>query len=224
MSEIIKLENVIRVTRNNLRAVNGVSLCVQERERVMICGGFSSGKGELMRLIAGMDQPSEGSVFVLNKAVHEMSRDEAASFRNRHIGIVQPEPGFMEGLSVAENISLPLIVRGVRRDHREKAVEDLMEMLKIRHVAHAYPAQLSTYEARLAGIARALITKPRILILNKITALLSERQAEKMIGTISAIPQADDYTMLCFADDINNTLQMSRTIQLKNGKIYEDRL
>ncbi len=224
MSEIIKLENVIRVTRNNLRAVNGVSLCVQERERVMICGGFGSGKGELMRLIAGMDQPSAGSVFVLNKAVHAMSRDEAASFRNRHIGIVQAEPGFMEGLDIAENISLPLITRGVKRDRRGKAVEDLMELLKIRHVAHAYPAQLSTYEARLACIARALITKPRILMLNEITALLSKREAEKIIETISAIPQADDCTMLCFADDINNTLQMSKTIQLKNGKISEDRL
>lgn len=224
MSEVIKLENVIRVTRNNLRAVNGVSLCVQERERVMVCGGFCSGKGELMCLIAGMDRPSSGTVFVLNQAVHEMSRDEASSFRNRHIGIVQPEPGFMEGLNIAENISLPLIVRGVRRDLRGKAVEDLMEMLKIRHVAHAYPAQLSTYEARLACIARALITKPRILMFNEITALLSEREAKKVIEAISPILQSDEYTMLCFADDISSALHMSRTIRLKNGKIYEDRV
>lgn len=223
MSELIKLENVVRV-RNNLRAVNGVSLCVQERERVMVCGGFGSGKGELMRLIAGMDRPSSGTVFVLNQAVHAMSRDEAADFRNRHIGIVQPEPGFMEGLNVAENISLPLVVRGVRRGHWGKAVADLMEMLKIRHVAHAYPAQLSTYEARLACIARALITKPRILMFNEITARLSERETKKIIKIFSAIPQSDDCTMLCFADDINNALHMSRTVQLRDGKIYEDRL
>lgn len=224
MSEIIKLENVIRVTRNNLRAVNGVSFCVQERERVMVCGGSGSGKGELMRLIAGMAQPSAGSVFVLNQAVHAMSRDEAADFRNRHIGIVQPEPGFVEGLNVAENISLPLIVRGVRRDRRGKAVDDLMEMFRIRHVAHAYPAQLSTYEARLACIARALITKPRILMFNEITALLPEREAKKVIEAISLILQSDEYTMLCFADDISSTLNMSRAIRLKNGKIYEDRV
>ena len=224
MSEMIKLENVIRVTRNNLRAVNGVSLCVQERERVMVCGGFGSGKDEMMRLIAGMDRPNSGMVFVLNQAIHEMGRDEAASFRNRHIGIVQPEPGFMEGLSVAENISLPLTVRGVRRDRRGKAVDDLMEMFRIRHVAHAYPAQLSTYEARLACIARALITKPRILMFNEITALLPEREAKKVIEAISLILQSDEYTMLCFADDISSTLNMSRAIRLKNGKIYEDRV
>lgn len=222
MSEAIKLENVIRMIRNNFRTVNGMSLCVQERERVLICGGFGSGRGELMRLIAGMDQPSAGSIVVLNQAVHAMSADEAARFRNRNIGIVEHEPGFMEGLNVAENISLPLIVRGVRRDHRGKAVEDLMELLKIRHVAHAYPAQLSTYEARLACIARALITKPQILMFNEITALLSEREAKKIIDTISAIPQSDEYTILCFADGINNTLHMNRTIQLKSGKIYED--
>ncbi len=222
MSEIIKLENVIQTAGNSLRAVNGVSLCVRERERVMVCGGFGSGKSELMYLIAGMDRPNSGTVFVLNQAVHEMGRGEAAHFRNRHIGIVQPGPGFMEGLSVAENISLPLIVRGVRPDRRRAAVEDLMETLKIRHVAHAHPAQLSTYEARLACIARALITKPRILILNEITAFLSEREAKKIIGTIGEIPQSDDYTMLCFADETSAALQMSRTIQLKNGKIYED--
>ena len=224
MSEMIKLENVILMTRNKLRAVNSVSLCVQERERVMICGGFESGKNELMRLIAGMDQPSAGSVFVLNQSVHAMGRDEAASFRNRYIGIVQPEPGFMEKLSVAENITLPLTVRGVRRDHRGKAVESLMEMLNIRHLAHALPAQLSICEARLACIARALITKPRILMFNEITAFLSEKEAQKIIETINGIPPLDEYTMLCFANDINNMLQMSRTIQLKNGKISEDRV
>lgn len=223
MSEVIKLENVIWMAQNKWRVVNGVSLCVEEKERVMICG-FGSGKDELMRLIAGMDEPSAGSVFVLNQAVHAMSRDEAADFRNRHIGIVQPEPGFMEGLNIAENISLPLIARSVRRNCRRESVDGLIQMLGIRHIAHVFPAQLSAYEARLACIARALITKPRILLLNAITARLSEREGKKIIEIISAIPQSADHTMLFFADEANRVLPVSRTIQLRNGKIYEDRL
>ena len=221
MSEIIKLDNVIRMTRNNWLAVNGISFCIKEKERVLVCGGSGSGKGALMRLIAGMDKPSSGSVFVLNQAVHAMNSEAAAGFRNQNIGIVQPETGFMERLNTAENISMPLIVRGIRREQRKKAVEALMKLLGIWLVAPAYPAQLSTYEARVACLARALIAKPRILMMYEVISCLSEKDAEKIAGTISTLCQYGDYTMLCFSDNANDRLHTNRTIQLENRKIQE---
>ena len=222
MSEIIKLDNVIRTTSNNWSMINGISLCIRENERVMISGRSDSGKDTLMRLIAGMDKPSSGSVVVLNEAVHAMNSEAAAGFRNRNIGVVQPEPGFMERLNIAENISLPLIVRGIRRDQRKKAAEEMLRMLEIWHVAPAYPAHLSIYEARVASLARALITKPLILMLNEVTFRLSEREAKKIIGTINAISQNGDYTIIYFGDDINNRLHTNRTILIENGMVRED--
>lgn len=222
MSEIIRLENVVQMAQNNWRAVNGVSLQVREKERVTVCGGSDSGKDELMRLIAGMEKPNSGTVSVLGQAVHAMSNDEAAAFRNQNIGVVLREPGFMDQLRVAENISLPLIIRGMNRHRSQKAAADLMKALNIRQTAQAYPTQLNSYEVRIAGIARALITEPRILMMADVTSRLSQRESEKMLDTIRAISQYGDCTILCFCDREDNGLHTDRTIYMENGKIREE--
>ena len=103
MKDIIRLKNVVLVTQDNWSAVNGLSCRIGENERVMFCGNADSGKA-LMRLIAGMDKPSTGSVFVLNQAVHAMSCSEAADFRNKYIGVALEEPGLTDKLSVAKNV------------------------------------------------------------------------------------------------------------------------
>lgn len=220
MSEIIRLDNVVWMARDNWRAVNGISLCVQEHEWVRICADRSSGDA-LMRLIAGMEAPNSGSVYVLNQDVQAMSRSEAAAFRNRHIGVVLEEPDFLDKLSVAENVSLPLVVRGMSRQQSKKAAADMLSTLGIQHLAAARAVHLSNLERRTAGLARALITKPQILLLNGVTLRLSERDTQKIIETIHAAVPYGDCTMLWF-DGINSALCTHRTIQLEYGKIRED--
>ncbi len=221
MSDMISLKDVVFMTQGNWRAVNGISCGIREHERVTVSGGPDSGKDVLMRLIAGMDKPSSGCVFVLGEAVHEMGRDKAAAFRNRHIGIVQRKSGFTETMSVAENISLPLMFQGVKQDRRMKEAHSLLKMLGIQHVAQARPALLSAYETRTACIARALITKPRILLLNEVTSRLSERDSDRIIETMGVAARNGDFTMLWFSDS-DNKFDTNRTIQLDNGKIRED--
>ena len=221
MSDIISLKNVVFMTHDNWRAVNGISCGIRENERVTVSGGSDSGKDMLMRLIAGMDKPSSGCVFVLGQAVHEMDNDKAAAFRNRHIGIIQRESGFIEAMSVAENISLPLMVQGIKRDRRMKEADNLLKTLEIQHLAQARPALLSAYETRTACIARALITKPRILLLNEVTSRLSERDSDKIIETMNVAARYGDFTTLWFSDS-DNKFDTNRTIQLDNGKIRED--
>ena len=119
MSEIIRLENVIKMLAGNRRAINGVSLTIQAKERVAIHGASGSGKTTLARLIAGMERPSSGRVFVLDKAVHDMDADTAAVFRSRHIGLIARHPAFMENLTVLENVALPLMIRGIPPAQRE---------------------------------------------------------------------------------------------------------
>ncbi len=223
MSEVIRLENVVCMTPDNWRAVNGISLCIGEQEHVMLCADSGISSDALMRIIAGVEKPSSGEVFVLSQAVHAMSSGEAAVFRNRHIGAVLEEPGFIDKLSIAENISLPLIIRGINRHRSREAAEDLLNTLGIRHVANALPAQLSVYETRAAGIARALITKPKILLLNEVTARLSVRDSEKITETLSVIGEYGGCTALWIGNIANEAIHANRTIRLENGKIREDR-
>ncbi len=224
MNEVIRMENVIKMADGNRRTINDVSMSIYEKEFVAICGVPGSGKSTLMRLIASMEKPSAGKVFVTDKAVHEMDADTAADLRNQNIGIIQREPGFMERLTVLENVALPLMIQGMALSRRKQIAKEQLKTLGISHVAHAYPVQLSAYEALIASIARALITQPKILLLYEVTAALSERETEQFDGVINAISKYGDYTVLSFSVIPNSRLRMDRTIQLDHGKIQEERL
>ena len=223
MNEIIRLENVVKMTHSNRRAVNDVSLCIQGRERVAVSGPPDSGKTTLMRLIAGIEAPSAGQIVVLDQAVHEMDANQAATFRNRNIGIVRRHAGFMERVNVLENVSLPLAVQGISLSKRNKEAKELLKSLGIPHIAHAHPFQLSAYEELTASIARALITKPKILLMYEATANLSEREMEQFTGLMNVMLQYGTYTILSFSASPNNILREHRTVLLHHGKIQEDR-
>ena len=135
-----------------------------------------------MRLIAGMEVPSAGKVFVLGQDMHEMRADKAAEFRNRHIGIVRRRAGFMARLNVLENVSLPSAVRGTAVSKRNREAKELLKSLGILHIAHAHPFQLSAYEALTSAVARALIAQPKVLMLYEAAADLSERETEQFAG------------------------------------------
>jgi ABC-type lipoprotein export system ATPase subunit len=219
---IIRLENVVKVSDKGRRVINGMNLCVQENERVAICGPPGSGKNMLMRLIAGMDSPSGGNVFVLDQPVHQMNRDKASVFRNRNIGIIQQESGLMENMSILENVSLPLMLQRVPAAKRKQAAKEQLKSLGIAHIAHALPIQLTEYEWLIASTARALIAQPKILLMYEATAVLSEIEDKQYAGVINAILKYGGYTVLSFSE--RNMFRMDRIIQIDHGKIQEERL
>lgn len=221
MNEIIKLENVVKMDSHSHRVLSDVSFTVYEKQRVRICGAPGSGKTALMELIAGMEKPSDGDIFVLGESVHEMDPEIASDFRNRNIGIMQSTPCFLEYLSVLDNVALPLAIRGISAPQRNKAAMEQMKIIGFAHIAHASPAQLSHYEAHMVSLARALIAQPRILLLDEITAYLSERETDQMLAILNTITNLGGFTCLAFCTTDSQTLNTSRCIQLVHGKIRE---
>lgn len=223
MSEIIRLENVIKVAENDRRAVNGINISINRKERVAIHGGTGSGKTTLMLLIAGMEPPSSGKVFVLDKAVHEMDADTAAEFRNLNFGIMRRNPGFMRRMTLQENIELPLAARGMAAQKREWAASEQLKTMGLSYAGHAHPIQLSRYEMQVASIARALVAQPKILLMDEITADLTSKEAEQIIGIIHAIWQFGDLTIVSFSDNSSSAFHADRYFTLDQGKIQEDK-
>lgn len=221
MSGIIRLENVVK-TEGNQRVVNDVSLTIKENEHVQVYGAFGSGKAALMRLIAGMEPLTEGEIYVLDKSLHSMDERTAAAFRNRYIGVIRAENGFMDRLNVFENVALPLAVRGISRTKRESTVKDQLKALGIPHILRALPSQLNTFEARLASVARALVAQPRILLIDDIAANLPQKEAERMTGMLHAICEYGDFTVVGFETEKSCALWPNRYIHLVQGKIQED--
>lgn len=222
MKEIIRLEDVVKMLESGRRAVNGVSFSVSKGERVAIYGVPGSGKTTLARLIAGMERPSSGKVFVLEKAVHEMDADTAAAFRSLHIGLLQRHSAFMESLTVLENVAMPLTIQGIPSKQREKAAKKQLKTLGLVHTVNASPTQLSAMEAKLVSIARALIAQPQILLLDDAAADLPEKDVEQIKGILRALSQFGEWTFLEFSEEKNGLICADRMMNLEHGKIREE--
>jgi putative ABC transport system ATP-binding protein len=222
MTEIIRLENAVKMAAGDRRALSGVSMRIQEKERVEIYGAPGSGKTTLLKIITGMEKPNDGNVFVLGRPVHEMDADTAAKFRNRNFGILPRDPAFLPGLSVLENVALPLAIRGVGAAQRKKAAMAALKLLEIAYAAQARPARLSGYELQLASLARACAAQPKILLLNEMTAGLSEKETAGILDILNKIIDSGNYTLISFTGTKNSGLSVERKFTLDHGKLQED--
>ena len=224
MEEVVRLDKVIKMDADDRRALGGVSLCVRKGERLRILGAPGSGKTALARLIAGMDHPNSGTVFVLGEPVHEMNENAAAAFRNRHIGYVSRVSVFWDGLTVLDNITMPLAIQGVSAARREKAGKKQLDAMGLLYGADALPTRLSPYELRLAAIARALIVQPEILLLDEFLAGIATKEAGKLADLLHVLWIFGRYTMLTFTGDDQDAIQTDRKIYLDHGKNHEDEI
>jgi putative ABC transport system ATP-binding protein len=222
MREIIRLENVVKMMDDGRRAVNGVSLSVSKGDYMAVHGASGSGKTTLMRLIAGMERVSSGAIFVLGEALHEMDADAAAGFRNRYMGILNRNPAFMDGLTVLDNVALPLSIRGISLAQREKTAKEQLKTLGLQYAANARPSQLSALELQKASIARALTAHPQILLLDDTAAGLSEKDAEQIKGILRALSKFGEYTVIEFSETNSGLICSDSTLILTNGKIREE--
>jgi putative ABC transport system ATP-binding protein len=220
MSGIIRLENAVKTAPDGRRALGGVSLAIHAREHVAIRGPAGSGKTSLLRLIAGMDRPDAGQVFVAGQPVYEMDTREAAAFRNRTVGVCLRAPALLPGLPVWENAALPLAVRGVPAGRRRQTAMEQLKALGIAYAAHARPAALSPWEARLAALARALAAGPPILLLDEIAADLPQGEGKRLMELLGGLRPFAESTVLCAAQADWGPL-FARTIEMEHGTIRE---
>jgi ABC-type lipoprotein export system ATPase subunit len=218
--EAIRLVNVVKIYDNGIRALNGINIFIAVGEHIRIYGSTGSGKTTLARLIAGMEKPSSGQVIVLGEAVNEMNSSVVAAFRNRNIGVLQRDPEFMDRVSLLENVSFPLMLRGEATAKREKKARETLKMLELLYAAEAYPSQLSILERHKAAIARLLIAQPKILLLDDFAVNIAEtKEIKKALSTFCCY---GGNTVI----ELNGTEQglicPDKTIKLNQGKLQEE--
>ncbi len=223
MSAVVIVKDAVVMTGGAVRTLGGVSLAIEEKEHIAICGPPGSGKKALMEIIAGINRPSAGSVYVLGKEVHKMSPDTAAKFRSCYFGIVTSKPGLLKDLSVLDNTAMPLAVQGDLRVKQEEAAMDMLKAFGISHLAHALPARLSEYEKLTVAMARAVVTNPKILLMYEAARELTEKEAEHLGGMLGALSNYGDYTILSFCSDKRQCMNTDRIVFLYHGKIQEER-
>jgi putative ABC transport system ATP-binding protein len=170
-----------------IRAVDGITLEVQAGEFVAFLGASGSGKSSLLNLLAGLDRPTSGAVFVLGRELGRMTSLELSRHRNQTIGIVFQSFNLLPRMTVMENVELPLRLSEVPRSSRPARVKEALERVGLGgRLAHR-PGELSGGEQQRVAIARAMVNRPRILLADEPTGNLDSNTGEEILRLISGI-------------------------------------
>ena len=219
---IIEARSLIKhylVGETTVRALDDVSMTVDQGEMVAITGPSGSGKSTLMHILGCLDQPDEGRYVLAGEDVSTLKRDSLADIRNRRIGFVFQTFNLLPRLSAIENVELPLLYAGQKRA-REKAVQMLESVGLADRMRHS-PNQLSGGQKQRVSIARALINDPALVLADEPTGNLDTRTGEEIMVLLETL-NAGGRTIVIVTHDIALARRCRRQIHIRDGKVVED--
>ena len=204
MSAIIKVENISKsYTRDNFEipVLNNLSLNVEEGEFIALMGPSGSGKTTLLNLIAGIDKPSKGKIFVNDTEVSNLSESALAKWRANNIGFVFQFYNLIPVLTAFENVELPLLLTHLSKSERKKHVETALNVVGLSDRIDHYPKQLSGGQEQRVAIARAIVTDPLVLVADEPTGDLDKISAEEILVLLDRLNSEFKKTVLMVTHD-----------------------
>ena len=202
---------------NVTKALDGVSLSVEEGEFVAVVGTSGSGKSTLLHMMGGLDTPTSGSVLVRGQELAKKSEEELTIFRRRNIGFVFQSYNLVPILNVLENIVLPVELDGDRADRA--FLEEIVGMLALQDKLNSMPNQLSGGQQQRVAIARALITKPAIVLADEPTGNLDSRTSADVLGLLQRCSRELDPTVVMITHNNELAQLAGRIVRIEDGRI-----
>ncbi len=217
---MIRFEKVSKRFTGGRDALNGVSLTLEAGEMAFLTGRSGAGKSTLLKLIALLERPSQGQVVINGRNTTSLSRRQIPAFR-RGMGIVFQDHKLLNDRSVFENVALPLIIAGMRRKELGKRVRAALDQVGLLQTEKKKPASLSTGEQQRVGIARAVVSKPPLLIADEPTGNLDPELSLEIMNLFARFNDVG-VTVLIASHDLNLIDHLGhRRIALKDGQLEE---
>lgn len=197
---IIKIENVKKFYPKS-KALNGVSVSMNEGEEYLIRGSSGSGKSTLLYLLGGLERPTEGKVIVNQKNLGELNDEELALYRNRYVGFVFQFHFLLSSMNCMDNILLPSRLGGLESTEVKKRALVLAEHLQVSHCLEKFPFELSGGEQQRINIIRALSLKPHLLLCDEPTGNLDSENSKKVIQLLRSLAKEFNSTLVVVTHD-----------------------
>lgn len=204
-----------------VRALVAASLTISDGEFVAIMGPSGSGKSTLLNLIAGLDLPSDGAIYVRGQCVSSMGDDEVTVFRRRHIGFIYQHFNFLADLTIEENVGAPLMLDGCSPAEIESRVAQALEQVDLVDRRHHLPSTVSGGELQRAAIARALVVEPAILLADEPTGNLDSVASERVLLDMRRAVDDLGRTVLLVTHNHIAAAYGDRTLKLLDGSFQE---
>lgn len=221
--EAIRVQVVGKTYGNGLEKesiLRDVSFALEEGSFTALTGISGSGKTTLLHLLAGLQDPEAGEIFLLGRNMREMTKKERILFRRRHVSLVLQEAALLPNLTVEENLALPVVMDTGRLVEEEK-LERILKDLALAEARNRYPAQLSGGERQRAVFGRALFSEAEILLADEPCARLDRRQSLETVGMLKRCAGLWGRTVLMVTHDLDLAQICDRILTLEDGQIRE---
>lgn len=220
--KIVEVKNLYKKIKNEKKEIEllrNITFDVENGEFVSIMGQSGSGKSTLLGLIAGIDDATEGSVWIENVNITRLKDEELVKYRNQKIGLILQSPNLIETLTAKDNVEVPRIFGKSAKASTKKA-EEILDMVGLKDKSKLYPKQLSGGEQQRVAIARALACNPRVILADEPTGALDSSNGENVINILKSLVKDSGVTVIMVTHDNNMAKKTDRIVYLKDGELY----
>lgn len=208
-----------RFSGNQVQALSNLSFSVEEGEYVAIRGESGSGKTTLLNILAALDKPTGGEVLLNGKNIVEINEKEISAFRRENLGFVFQDFNLLDNFSLKDNILLPLVLSGVRYPEMEKRLHPITKRLGIEELLEKYPYEVSGGQKQRTAVARALISRPQLVLADEPTGALDSKAADELLQLFNAVNQ-EGQTILMVTHSTKAASHAKRVLFIKDGEVF----
>jgi putative ABC transport system ATP-binding protein len=223
--EVVKIENVARVYqigKIETQALRGVNLSIENGEFTALVGPSGSGKTTLLQMIGCLDQPTSGRVFINGKDVTTLNRNQRADMRRGTIGFIFQFFALIPTLTAYENVEMPLLLNGNSPKERRERVMELLQAVDLMDRANNRPDQLSGGQQQRVAVARALASKPTLILADEPTANLDTTNGQQVMEIMKKLNKETGVTFVFATHDPRVISYASRVVTLQDGLVVKD--
>ena len=220
--ELRDVNKVYQLGEVEVRALKGVSVSIEKGEFITIVGKSGSGKSTLVNMIGCLDTPSDGGVFLDGRNIAELDESDLAQIRGRTIGFIFQTFNLMPTLSVAENVSLPMVFQGTSDEKRAKRVKELLGLVELSDRSGHKPSELSGGQRQRVAIARALANEPQVILADEPTGNLDSKTGIQVMDVLLKLNKDQGTTLILVTHDDDLACLAPRTVVLSDGSISEE--
>lgn len=224
MNVLVDVQDICKVYNpgeNEVRALDHVSVQIQEKEFVAIIGQSGSGKSTLMNMLGCLDVPTSGTYMLHGQDVSHMSDDELSDIRNKEIGFIFQGFNLIQNLTALENVELPLIYRGVAKKERMELAKNALKKVGLEKRMEHKPSEMSGGQQQRVAIARAIAQAPPIILADEPTGNLDSGSSREIMQILKELHE-EGRTVILITHDNDIAAQAKRVIKILDGKIASD--
>lgn len=204
---------------NQVQALSNLNFSVEEGEYVAIMGESGSGKTTLLNILAALDKPTSGEVLLNGKNIVKIREKEISAFRRDNLGFVFQDFNLLDNFSIKDNIFLPLVLENVSPNDMEARLKPIAKKLGITEILEKYPYEVSGGQKQRAAVARALITKPQLILADEPTGALDSKATNSLLRLFNEI-NAEGQTILMVTHSTKAASHAKRVLFIKDGEVF----